>query len=306
MLRLLALVSLLAAGCSASDPGNDRPNLPAVSGLTVDGTTDSVPDAYRRLTAALAAAGPVSLVTEIDHAANAGTDAEGDAVLRPTRVVLFGNPALGTPLMQANPQVGLDLPQKMLVYDDGDGYTVVGYNSAGYLAARHGLGSLPQLDQIAGALAAFAAEAVGDSVGSQTGAVAVTAGQGIVVVPSPDDVTVTYNRLRRAIGDNPNLTVVAELDHAENASGVGLELAPSKLIVFGNPALGTPLMRDEQTAGIDLPQKMLVYRDAAGDTFVIYNDPAYLAERHRLGDVDDEIAQITAALQTLASAAVGQ
>ena len=305
MLRLLALVPLLAAGCSSSDPGDDRPNLPAVSGLTVDAAEEPVADVADRLTAALTAAGPVSIVADVDHADNAGTDEEGGAVLPPTRVVLFGNPALGTPLMQANPQVGLDLPQKMLVYDDGDGYAVVGYNSADYLRQRHGLGALDALDQIERALAAFAAEALGDSTGAQTGAVTVSAGQGIVEVASPDDVTTTYNRLRRAIADTGALTIVEELDHAANAASVGLELAPSRLIVFGNPALGTPLMQDERTVAIDLPQKMLVYEDAAGDVFVLYNDPEYLAQRHGLTDVDDEIDTITMALQGLANAAIG-
>ena len=304
MLRLLALASLLAAGCSSGDPGDDRPDLPAVSGLTVDATEEPVADVAARLTAALTAAGPVSIVADVDHAANAGDDSEGDPLLRPTRVILFGNPALGTPLMQANPQIGLDLPQKMLVYEDRDGYAVVGYNSVDYLATRYGFGTRDGFDQIAGALAMFAAEAVGDSVGAQTGAITFDDGDGIVSVPSPDDVMVTYTRLRRAIADAA-LTVVTELDHAANAASVGLELAPSKLIVFGNPALGTPLMRDERTVAIDLPQKMLVYEDAAGDTFVIYNDPAYLARRHGLDDVDEEIRQITTALQGLANAAVG-
>jgi uncharacterized protein (DUF302 family) len=301
MLRLLALLPFLVAGCSSSDPGDDRPNLPAVGGLTVDATEESVQTVAGRLTAALEAADPVSIIADVDHAANA-PDGSG---LWATRVVLFGNPVLGTPLMQANPQAGLDLPQKMLVYDNGDGYAVVGYNSVDYLAARHDLSDLPELDQITDALALLAAEAVGDSVGAQTGAVSVTAGEGIVAVPSPDDVTVTYNRLRRAIGDNAALSIVAELDHQSNAASVGLDLAPSRLIVFGNPALGTPLMQDEQTVAIDLPQKMLVYEGPAGAVFVLYNDPAYLARRHGLDDVDDETQRIATALENLAQAASG-
>ena len=311
MIRLSLLAPLLAAfalGCSSADPGDDTPNLPAVSGLTVDASPDSPGEVGDRLLAALEAAGPVTVVADIDHAANAGTDNEGNAILLATRVILFGNPALGTPLMQANPQTGLDLPQNMLVYDAGDGNTFVAYNSVDYLAARHNLRNqaqiVPGLDDIAGALAQFATTAVGDSV-AQTGRVAVTAGQGIVATTSPDDVTVTYNRLRRAIGDNPNLTIVTELDHAENAASVGLQLRPSKLIVFGNPALGTPLMQDRRTVAIDLPQKMLVYESADGSVAVIHNDPAYLALRHGLRDSDAEISQIGAALQSLANAAAG-
>ena len=308
MIRLSLLAPLLAAfalGCSSADAGDDTPNLPAVSGLTVDASPDSPGEVADRLLAALEAASPVTVIADIDHAANAGTDDDGNAILPATRVILFGNPALGTPLMQANPQAGLDLPQNMLVYDAGDGNTFVAYNDVRYLQARHGLGDLPELGQIRGALAQFATTAVGDSVG-QTGRVAVAAGEGIVATTSPDDVTVTYNRLRRAIGDNPNLTIVAELDHAENAASVGLELRPSKLIVFGNPALGTPLMQDRRTIAIDLPQKMLVYESADGSATVIHNDPDYLALRHGLRDSDEEIGQIAAALQSLANAATGR
>ena len=304
MLRLLALLPLLAGGCSSSDPGDDVPNLPAVSGLVVNGAEIGVDEAEGRLIEALAAAGPVGVVAQINHTANAA-EAEIGTNLRPTRVVLFGNPVLGTPLMQQNREVGLDLPQKIALYDGGDGYAFAAYNSAGYLAARHGLSDLPELGQIDQALARFAAAALGDSTGAQEGRIAVTAGEGIMRLQSPDDVATTFDRLRTAVDQDPAFTVAVRLNHAENAAGVGLDLPPTHLLVFGSPTLSTPLMIDEASAAIDLPQKMLVYEDDAGDVFVIYNDPAYLARRHGLDGVDEEIALITTALQSLANAAVG-
>ena len=92
------------------------------------------------------------------------------------------------------------------------------------------------------------------------------------------------SRLEAALREN-DLTIIDRIDHSRNASQAGLGLLPTLLIVFGNPAAGTPLMQAERTVAIDLPQKMLVYQDNDG-VFVAYNDPMYLAERHHLTGVD--------------------
>ena len=265
----LALLSavLVAAGCSSTE----EPALPAVAGLAVAESDASVPMTVDRLTAALEAAGPVRVVARVDHAAGA-TAAGLD--LRPTRLVLFGDPALGTPLIQANPQAGLDLPQNMLVYRDAEGRTVVAYNSAEYLAQRHGVGTARTLADVSGALATFAGVAIGDEdVEAPPAPAGVSRDEGVVTVTSTSDVASTYARLRSAISRNDALTIVAELDHQANAASVDLTLRPNRLVVFGNPALGTPLMQAGQTVGVDLPQKMLVYETASGDVFVAYNDP---------------------------------
>ncbi|WP_412069787.1 DUF302 domain-containing protein [Rubrivirga sp. IMCC43871] len=295
-IRLLLALALVATGCSTTE----EVALPTVPGLAVAESDADVATSFARLIAALDAAEPVGIVAQVDHAANA---AMAELSLRPTRVVLFGNPALGTPLMQANPQAGLDLPQNLLVYEDAEGRTVVGYNTTDYLARRHGLESVATLSQIDGALARFALTAAGDdAVIAPTSAVGVVRDQGVVSVASDDDVATVYARLRAAIDGNPNLTIVAELDHQANAASVGMTLPPIRLVVFGNPALGTPLMRTGQTVGIDLPQKMLVYPSASGGSVVAYNDPGYLASRHGLG-TPAEVATIRGALDALATAA---
>ncbi|MDT0632816.1 DUF302 domain-containing protein [Rubrivirga sp. S365] len=300
VLPLLAGLFAVAAGCDTDD-GEDA-DLPDRPGLAVAESDAGVATSFGRLTDALDAAPPVSIVARVDHAANA---ASAGLDLRPTRVVLFGNPALGTPLMQVNQQAGLDLPQKVLVFEDAEGQTVVGYNTTDYLAQRHGVGGAETLGRIAGALATFAGVAAGDStVNVEVGGGPVSRDEGVVTATSANDVGATYAGLVSAIESNPNLTVMAELDHAANAASVGLELRPTRLVVFGNPALGTPLMQDEQTVGIDLPQKMLVYEDAAGRVVVAYNDPGYLAERHDLDDSDEVIDRVRGALRALAAAAV--
>ena len=301
LVSALAL-SFLAAGCSTTQ---DTQALPAVPGLAAVEGDASVEVSFGRLTSALRSAGPVGIVAEVDHQANAATV---QLELRPTRVVLFGNPMLGTPLMQANPQAGLDLPQNILVYQDADDRTVLAYNTTDYLAARHGVGGVSTLPTISDALRRFTATAAssgGTSSGIVTPAASVGLNQGVVTVTSPDDVATTYGRLRSAVAGNRNLSIVAELDHQANATSVGMTLPPVRLIVFGNPALGTPLIQAGQTAGIDLPQKMLVYRDAAGRTQIAYNDPAFVASRHGLGDLP-QTETIRDALAGLAATAAGR
>jgi uncharacterized protein (DUF302 family) len=76
------------------------------------------------------------------------------------------------------------------------------------------------------------------------------------------------------------LTVFAHIDHAAGATVAGLSLRPTDLLIFGNAKGGTPLMQAGQTIGVDLPLKILVWEDAAGRTWLSYNDPHWLAKRH--------------------------
>lgn len=124
---------------------------------------------------------------------------------------------------------------------------------------------------------------------------------GLVTVPSQSDFATTVEQLGAALSES-DLKVVATVDHATNAQSVGLTLRPTTLFIFGNPKAGTPLMQMSQTTAIDLPQKMLVWEDESGAVFVSYNDPAYLGERHGLGD-EAGLGAVADALSGLAEAA---
>ena len=125
--------------------------------------------------------------------------------------------------------------------------------------------------------------------------------EGLIVVRSAHPFDETQSRLETALREN-DLTIIDRIDHSRNASQAGLGLLPTLLIVFGNPAAGTPLMQAERTVAIDLPQKMLVYQDNDG-VFVAYNDPMYLAERHHLTGVDTILENVAATLQKVTTAA---
>jgi len=129
--------------------------------------------------------------------------------------------------------------------------------------------------------------------------------KGIITKTSNDSIDQTYQRLRTALSNNPNLKIIAELNHQANAASVDLKLAPTKIIMFGNPNLGTPLMQIAQTTGLDLPQKILVYQTESGTVKVSYNDPMYLKERHGIEDKDEILQKISGALNKLTNVAIG-
>ena len=106
-----------------------------------------------------------------------------------------------------------------------------------------------------------------------------SAADGLVAVKSPYGAKDTMARLEDAVKQR-GLNVFARIDHAAGAAKIGKTLRPTELLIFGNPQGGTPLMECEQTVGIDLPLKALVWEDASAQVWVGYNDPAYLAQRH--------------------------
>ena len=106
---------------------------------------------------------------------------------------------------------------------------------------------------------------------------------------------------RRAEVKAKGMTVFARIDHAAGAAEMGLSLRPTEVLIFGNAKAGTPLMQADQRIGIDLPLKMLAWEDAAGKTWLSYNDPAWLAQRHGIGHgADPTVQALTAALDAIA------
>lgn len=307
MLKKMSLV-LAAAGSMA------LVSAPALAQDVVEGSQPGfveVPsqsgtgETFERLESSLEGNEAVSVVATVDHSANAesaGLD------LRPTRLALFGNPELGTPLMQQSQTAGIDLPQKMLVREDADGEVGVGYNSPEYLANRHAItGANEELGMIGNALSMLATGAAESDASAAVAADAsgVAPGEGLVTTESAYGPDETFERLRQAVEGNAQLSVIASVDHQANAESVGMDLRPTKLLVFGNPEAGTPLMQSAQTTGIDLPQKALVYEDASGQTHLAYNDPYYIAERHGITGADEQLAAISTALEGLAAEATG-
>jgi uncharacterized protein (DUF302 family) len=126
-----------------------------------------------------------------------------------------------------------------------------------------------------------------------------TAANGIVSKPSAHSVDETVEKLK-GILQAKGVMLFALVDHSGEAAKVGLKMPPTKLLIFGSPKAGTPLMLASPSVAIDLPLKILVSEDTGGKVWVSYNSPAYLGERHSL---PPDLLQNIAVVEALATAA---
>ncbi|WP_459211311.1 DUF302 domain-containing protein [Aquimarina rhabdastrellae] len=134
--------------------------------------------------------------------------------------------------------------------------------------------------------------------------IAMSSEKGIIIKESTLSFETTYQKLKTVLENNPNLKIIAELDHQANAARVDKKLNPTRIIMFGNPNLGTPLMQNKQVIGLDLPQKILVFEDENGKVKLAYNDPFYLKDRHEIKEREEILNKIKGALDKITSAAI--
>jgi uncharacterized protein (DUF302 family) len=128
---------------------------------------------------------------------------------------------------------------------------------------------------------------------------------GLVTIPSKFGAHETLDRLKAELKAR-GFDLFSEIDHAKNAADAALTLSPCTLLIFGNAKTGTALMEANPAVGIDLPLKALVWADASGAVAVSYNDPVWIAKRHRLAPGLLELAEkMRGGLEALAAAAAG-
>jgi uncharacterized protein (DUF302 family) len=120
---------------------------------------------------------------------------------------------------------------------------------------------------------------------------ATSAQNGLIHLASQHSVEETMQRLEGLLSER-GVNIFARIDHSGEAAKVGLAMRPTKLLIFGSPKGGTPLMQAAPTVAIDLPLKALFWEDADGKVWLTYNDPAYLQQRHNFPA--DLIANIAA------------
>jgi len=141
--------------------------------------------------------------------------------------------------------------------------------------------------------------ATSNSRQSEQTRMAPAAADGIISKPSNHSVDQTVDKLK-SILEARGVTLFALVDHSGEAAKAGLNMRPTKLLVFGNPRAGTPVMLAAPSIAIDLPLKILVWEDDRGRVWLSYNDPAYLQRRH---GVPQQLLQNIAAAETLAALA---
>jgi len=239
----------------------------------------SVPGAVAEIKAMLEDQG-LEIVGVLDHAANAK---KVDLELAPTQLILFRDRRLEKKLLRRSATVAIDLPLKILVWEDADtGEIKLLYNGSGYLSDRHDIYSWDPLQyRLNKRLKQF--------------------GQlqnGLVTIDTEQSVDETVEKLKEVLLNN-GFFIPFTFDFTRK-SGFWHFKRPAQLIVFGNPKVGTPLMQNQQSIGIDLPQKFLVWEDRDGQVHVTYNDPLFIGKRHGLQGLNVMLGKIGNRLGALA------
>ena len=133
-------------------------------------------------------------------------------------------------------------------------------------------------------------------------AIPVAAADGVINVASTFNVKETADRMESILNEK-GMTIFKRIKHSEAAGKVGIELRETELIIFGNPKVGSPLMKCQQSVAIDLPQKALIWEDDKAKVWISYNDPRYLEKRHNISGCEEVITKIEKALAGITKAA---
>jgi uncharacterized protein (DUF302 family) len=127
----------------------------------------------------------------------------------------------------------------------------------------------------------------------------------LVTLPSAHGATETIERLKTLLAQK-GIEVFAHIDHAAGARKVGMALRPTQVLIFGNPKAGTPLMQGQQTVGLDLPLRVLVWEDEAGKVWLTYRRVADLVLPHQVAGHDETVKALDDGLAGLARAATAR
>lgn len=203
--------------------------------------------------------------------------------LPPTQVILFSAPWRDARLVRQRQSVGIDLPQKILVFENDAGDLELKFNTAGYLLDRHNLSAGVQLRIIERTLDQF-----GDVADS------------VVTVDSEQSVEDTVAKLRAVLTDE-GFRIPFVIDFDAEAGRSSRRGARTVVIVFGNPNVGTQLMQESRKVALDLPQKFLVARDRRGRVTISWNDPAFIAQRGGVRGLETLIGNVSNALRRFAT-----
>ncbi len=243
---------------------------------------DSVQNAVDLVQDALERKG-YEIVLTVNHAAAA---LSVGLELRPTQLIFARPPAyIESALLRRSQTVGIDLPIKILVFEDEDGLIQSRRNPTGYLVDRH---SITLHDHVLQKL-----ERVTERF--------VMPDNGLITISSEQSMDDTVLALQDAIGATGAFRIPLVLDYGE-----GRHRNKPVLIVFGNPNAGTPLMQSSQEIALDLPQKFLVWEDRFREVHITYNDPFFIAKRHNVQGQDERLGNISNALANLATAGAGK
>ena len=136
-------------------------------------------------------------------------------------------------------------------------------------------------------------------------AIPAQAADGMVNARSTFNVKETADRIENIL-IKKGMTIFNRIKHSEGAGNIGIDRQDTELIIFGNPKVGSPLMKCQQSVAIDLPQKALIWEDDNANVWISYNDPEYLIKRHNIAGCQAVISKIGKVLAGIAKSASTQ
>jgi uncharacterized protein (DUF302 family) len=264
---LIAISAALGVtGCGGGEP------IPAERYLDSDQMVNHIEDN-------LAASAKLAKVVDIDHSR---LGQQAGSVMPPARVVIFSDSQLESELIMQNPLVAIDLPLRVLAFEEGSGQaSKVIYNSFDYLVSRYQLepGSSDELGERYNKSMSMAINGLAPTAVASFPDDAMSP-DGIITIESPYGYEETIERVNAAINAQSDTMHFGTVDFQANASALGIEIAPAYLILFGGPGPGGKAMANAPTLGLDcFCQKFLIWEDASGAIKLSFNDLLALADR---------------------------
>lgn len=277
----LRATTLLLLGLFTTAPPIPAQVLSDTGSSTIIGDAASVDEAVTGITGALEEQG-FEIVAVINHAAAA---ASVGLELLPTQVVMFRNPIADAFAIRRGQTIGIDLPLKILVWENEAGDIRLLNNSASFLAERHNIrirdGLLSLFERVQGQFEE----------------------SGLVTVRSSQSVADTSQALQDALAD-AGFRIPLVIDYKTDSDFFRRGgLRPTRLVVAGNPNVGTQLMQNSREVALNLPQKFLIWEDRRGRVNITYNDPAVIAALGGVQGLDTLIGNIAGALANIVNSA---
>ena len=232
---------------------------------------------FDALAANVASEPSLEKVLEIDHSR---TGAEVESYMPPSRVLVFSNKQLETELLKENRLVAIDLPLRVLAYEEApNGPSRIVWNSLEYLSSRYGLSPSEATDSLFENTMSVVVKGI-DPVDIAAFSENRMQPDGIITLDSPFDFESTHSRILEAIGSQDDTVLFDSVDFQARAQALGVNIPPTTLIMFGAPGPGAKAMRNANTLGLDaFCQKFLVWEDDAGMVHLSFSDLFQIAER---------------------------
>lgn len=286
---LSALVVALFISCSSDNRVLTYPNTP---GLAYADSDFEFKDTYSALRAKIQQS-DYQIYEEIDFKQYAESYRRRS---REAKMILFSNPTLETLLIQDTPEIGIEFPSRMLTFEDRDRYVLVAYNNIEYLSRMYNLSNIGAIQNMESSMSQITSKVSGNMTLKNETAFA---GINTITVSSNLSFNQVFNYLRNAIADNPEMNLLADVDHQLNALSVGMNIRANRVLLFTTGELEANMVDRHQLSAIDLPLRILVWEDENNRVKVSYTNLNTIKDRHQMDSNIGRLEEVKSMLSEL-------